>query len=60
MRIIDIILRVSMAQPQKKQKKLSLRDQDPFLEREKLKYSNPLPSREFVMQILTEQYAVSG
>jgi ribonuclease R len=44
-----------MAQSQKKQKKLSLRDQDPFLEREKLKYSNPLPSREFIMQILAEQ-----
>ncbi|MBM2884733.1 ribonuclease R [Chromobacterium phragmitis] len=44
-----------MAQSQKKQKKLSLRGQDPFLEREKLKYSNPLPSREFIMQILAEQ-----
>ncbi|WP_371926347.1 ribonuclease R [Chromobacterium sp. IIBBL 290-4] len=44
-----------MAQLAKKQKKLSLRDQDPHLEREKLKYSNPLPSREFVMQILAEQ-----
>ncbi|MGC0154402.1 ribonuclease R [Chromobacterium vaccinii] len=44
-----------MAQSEKKQKKLSLREQDPFLEREKLKYSNPLPSREFIMQILAEQ-----
>ena len=38
-----------------KQKSLSLREQDPHLEREKLKYSNPLPSREFVLQILAEQ-----
>ncbi|HJV06606.1 MAG TPA: VacB/RNase II family 3'-5' exoribonuclease, partial [Chromobacteriaceae bacterium] len=44
-----------MADPQKKQKKLSLRLQDPYLEREKVKYSNPLPSREFVLQILEEQ-----
>ncbi|POZ62723.1 ribonuclease R [Chromobacterium alticapitis] len=44
-----------MDQTSKRQKKLSLRDQDPFLEREKLKYSNPLPSREFIMQILAEQ-----
>ncbi|OQS39365.1 ribonuclease R [Chromobacterium haemolyticum] len=44
-----------MARTQKKQKTLSLREQDPFLEREKLKYSNPLPSREFVLKILAEQ-----
>lgn len=44
-----------MAQTSKKQKSPSLREQDPFLEREKLKYSNPLPSREFIMQILAEQ-----
>lgn len=40
---------------QKKQKKLPLRMQDPFLEREKLKYDKPLPSREFILQVLTEQ-----
>ncbi|QEL56241.1 ribonuclease R [Chromobacterium paludis] len=44
-----------MAQTSKRQKKLSLREQDPFLEREKLKYPQPLPSREFIMQILAEQ-----
>lgn len=44
-----------MAQTSKKQKNSSLREQDPFLDREKLKYSNPLPSREFIMQILAEQ-----
>ncbi len=28
---------------------------DPFLEREKQKYSNPIPSREFIMSMLEEQ-----
>ncbi len=44
-----------MAQSAKKQKNTSLRQQDPFLEREKLKYSNPLPSREFVLKLLEER-----
>nr|WP_294868910.1 ribonuclease R [uncultured Pseudogulbenkiania sp.] len=44
-----------MPSKQKKQKNASLRLQDPHLEREKLKYDNPLPSREFVIQLLTEQ-----
>lgn len=44
-----------MVANQKKTKKPSLRQQDPFLEREKLKYSNPLPSREFLLSILAEQ-----
>ncbi|WP_085276685.1 ribonuclease R [Pseudogulbenkiania subflava] len=44
-----------MPSKQKKQKNTSLRLQDPHLEREKLKYDNPLPSREFVIQLLTEQ-----
>ncbi|WP_287877193.1 ribonuclease R [Aquitalea sp.] len=43
-----------MAQSAKKQKNTPLRMQDPFLEREKLKYSNPLPSREFVLQLLEQ------
>lgn len=43
-----------MAQSAKKQKNIPLRMQDPFLEREKLKYSNPLPSREFVLQLLEQ------
>ncbi|SMF30635.1 RNAse R [Pseudogulbenkiania subflava DSM 22618] len=46
---------MSMPSKQKKQKNTSLRLQDPHLEREKLKYDNPLPSREFVIQLLTEQ-----
>ena len=29
--------------------------QDPFLEREREQYEHPLPSREFILQILTEQ-----
>jgi ribonuclease R len=37
--------------------KKSLRLQDPFLEREREQYESPLPSREFILQILTEQGA---
>jgi len=33
------------------------RQQDPFLEREREQYENPLPSREFILQILTDQGA---
>src|SRR3954468_23382908 len=32
----------------------SVRLADPFYEREKDKYENPLPSREYVLQVLTE------
>jgi len=35
----------------------NIRLQDPFLERERAQYENPLPSREFVLQILAEQGA---
>jgi len=38
-------------------KKNNLRLQDPFLERERQQYEHPLPSREFILQILTEQNA---
>jgi len=31
-----------------------LRWQDPFLQREREKYENPLPSREFILQLVTE------
>ncbi|NOT81911.1 MAG: ribonuclease R, partial [Gallionella sp.] len=37
--------------------KNNLRLQDPFLEREREQYESPLPSREFILQILTEQGA---
>lgn len=32
-----------------------LRDQDPFLERERSQYTDPLPSREFILQVLQEK-----
>ncbi len=35
----------------------NLRLQDPFLEREREQYEHPLPSREFILQILTEHGA---
>ena len=38
-------------------KKNNLRLQDPFLERERQQYEHPLPSREFILQILAEQNA---
>ena len=37
--------------------KNNLRLQDPFLEREREQYDQPLPSREFILQILTEHGA---
>jgi ribonuclease R len=37
--------------------KNNLRLQDPFLEREREQYEHPLPSREFVLQILTQHGA---
>jgi ribonuclease R len=36
-------------------KKKNLRLQDPYLEREREQYEHPLPSREFILQILAEQ-----
>jgi len=36
-------------------KKNNLRLQDPFLEREREQYEHPLPSREFILQVLAEQ-----
>ncbi len=38
-------------------KKNNLRLQDPFLEREREQYEHPLPSREFILQILNEHGA---
>src|ERR1035437_7479706 len=38
-------------------KKNNLRLQDPYLEREREQYEHPLPSREFILQILTEHGA---
>ena len=36
-------------------KKTSLRLQDPFLEREQAQYAEPLPSREFILQLLEQE-----
>ncbi|MEK7843689.1 MAG: ribonuclease R, partial [Pseudomonadota bacterium] len=36
-------------------KQPQLRDLDPHLEREKERYGHPLPSREFMLQVLKEQ-----
>ncbi|MDN0081366.1 ribonuclease R [Crenobacter sp. SG2305] len=44
-----------MPKKQKSSKKMTLRELDPHLEREKLKYDNPLPSREYVLTLLAEQ-----
>lgn len=35
--------------------KKSIRAQDPFLERERAQYEQPLPSREYILQLLAEQ-----
>ncbi|MGA8146201.1 MAG: ribonuclease R [Gallionellaceae bacterium] len=40
-----------------KNKKKSIRELDPFLERERAQYEHPLPSREFILQTLEEQGA---
>jgi ribonuclease R len=40
-----------------KNKKKNIRSNDPFLEREREQYEHPLPSREFVLQILEERGA---
>lgn len=41
----------------KKSKKTALRWQDPHLERERERYENPLPSREFIMEVLQQHGA---
>ena len=41
----------------KKPKKTALRWQDPHLERERERYENPLPSREFIMDVLQQHGA---
>ena len=38
-----------------KNKKKNIRELDPFLEREREQYEHPLPSREYILQILAEQ-----
>ena len=41
----------------RRRKAVSLRERDPFLKRERARYEYPLPSREFVLQVLEEQAA---
>ena len=36
-------------------KKKNIRELDPFLERERAQYEHPLPSREYILQVLAEQ-----
>src|SRR3990172_1095992 len=38
-----------------KNKKKNIRELDPFLEREREQYQHPLPSREYILQLLSEQ-----
>jgi len=38
-----------------KNKKKNIRELDPFLEREREQYGNPLPSREYILQLLAEK-----
>lgn len=38
-----------------KRRTAGVRSRDPFLEREKLRYDNPLPSREYILELLIEQ-----
>ena len=36
-------------------KKKTIRELDPFLEREREQYEHPLPSREYILQVLAEK-----
>ena len=46
-----------MKEKKDKKNKNSIRNQDPFLEREREQYEHPLPSREFILQLLEEHGA---
>ena len=46
-----------MKEKKDKKNKNSIRNQDPFLEREREQYERPLPSREFILQLLEEHGA---
>ncbi len=41
----------------RQKKGISIREQDPYFEREKSQYGNPLPSREFILSLLREHDA---
>lgn len=44
---------MSMNSKPRKGSKIRLRDQDPHLEREREKYAQPVPSREFILEVMT-------
>ncbi|WP_191963622.1 ribonuclease R [Neisseria zalophi] len=46
---------MSIIEMNKNTKFLNLREKDPFLERERQRYENPLPSREWVIDILEQE-----
>ncbi|WP_165088685.1 ribonuclease R [Neisseria yangbaofengii] len=46
---------MSTAKMNKKIKLLNLREKDPYLEREKQRYAEPLPSREWVIELLEQK-----
>jgi ribonuclease R len=52
-----IYLKENLSMKKKNNLKNNLRLQDPHLEREREQYEHPLPSREFILQILTEHGA---
>ena len=50
---VALILETPPAKPPRRGQK-ALRWQDPFLERERAKYGHAMPSREFILQLVTE------
>ncbi|WP_338808997.1 ribonuclease R [Neisseria leonii] len=46
---------MSIIKMQKKSKSLSLREKDPFLARERTRYETPLPSREWIIELLERE-----
>ena len=55
MSIIYLNERLSITKMQKKSNSLSLREKDPFLAREQQRYDHPLPSREWVIELLQKE-----
>ena len=55
MSIIYLNERLSITKMQKKSNSPSLREKDPFLAREQQRYDHPLPSREWVIELLQKE-----
>lgn len=55
MSIIYLKERLSITKMQKKSNSPSLREKDPFLAREQQRYDHPLPSREWVIELLQKE-----